>query len=496
MFITLSRRNTSLDQPAASADRVAREGRGRRSSPREPVPSRSPRGADAAYRRQPAGPRRRTHAHDRRRRPHRGVGAAGGERRRAGLPARPGRLDEPSADQRRRLGRHRPPADRAGRQRARVLRADDDRPRQLDDRRRGRRRRGRGRRARHPRECARRDQRDAAPRRRRHPRHRAPDGPVRGEPARPAARRHRVARAQRKRGNHRVCPAAERDSRGRAASDRRRCPHRRCRPRSWSRSGSAPRPRRRSSRRSTTGSAPRPACRVASRVRRLRRRHRHRHPLSATSRRTRRSRQPPPQRRLRLRLCHRCRPGPTTPAAETRDEPLPTRPTREAVDGQPGSRPDPLPDRKFEPLSSPLSSPLPTAASYAAAAQAPPPASSAADQRTERPTFPPLQDSEAEADTPIFRAVRSAWLSANATMESWRYSEIEAGWAEADRVEATEAPVNDAGLPTRRPGTPPRSRRRRQAGDGRRPRSRGHSVAARRTRSGGVPRPCGGHHRP
>ena len=79
---------------------------------------------------------------------------------------------------------------------------------------------------------------------------------------------------------------------------------------------------------------------------------------------------------------------------------------------------------------------------------------SASDRRdVDRPAFPPLEDSEAEADTPIFRAVRSAWLSANATMESWRYSEIEAGWAEADRVEATEAPVNDAGLPTRRPGT-------------------------------------------
>jgi hypothetical protein len=38
-------------------------------------------------------------------------------------------------------------------------------------------------------------------------------------------------------------------------------------------------------------------------------------------------------------------------------------------------------------------------------------------------------------------------------MESWRYSEIEAGWAEADRVAETDTPVNDAGLPTRRPGT-------------------------------------------
>jgi hypothetical protein len=38
-------------------------------------------------------------------------------------------------------------------------------------------------------------------------------------------------------------------------------------------------------------------------------------------------------------------------------------------------------------------------------------------------------------------------------MESWKYSEVEAGWAEADRVAETEAPVNAAGLPTRRPGT-------------------------------------------
>jgi signal transduction histidine kinase len=95
-----------------------------------------------------------------------------------------------------------------------------------------------------------------------------------------------------------------------------------------------------------------------------------------------------------------------------------------------------------------------TAAAYAAVSEAPLSTASASDHLTgDRAPFPPLEDSEAEADTPIFRAVRSAWLSANATMESWKYSEIEAGWAEADRVAETEAPVNAAGLPTRRPGS-------------------------------------------
>jgi signal transduction histidine kinase len=99
--------------------------------------------------------------------------------------------------------------------------------------------------------------------------------------------------------------------------------------------------------------------------------------------------------------------------------------------------------------------PPPTAASYAAASQAPSTASRSDQLSAERPAFPPLPDSEAEADTPIFKALRSAWLSADATEDAWRSSEVEAGWDRADRVAAslTEAPVNEAGLPTRRPGT-------------------------------------------
>ena len=67
----------------------------------------------------------------------------------------------------------------------------------------------------------------------------------------------------------------------------------------------------------------------------------------------------------------------------------------------------------------------------------------------------PLAYSDPGSDTPIFRALRSAWLSAHATDDSWRSSEVEAGWAQADRVaeSVTEAPVNEVGLPVRRPGT-------------------------------------------
>ena len=62
---------------------------------------------------------------------------------------------------------------------------------------------------------------------------------------------------------------------------------------------------------------------------------------------------------------------------------------------------------------------------------------------------------EAGGDTPIFKALRSAWLSSHAGDESWRSSEVEAGWERADRVAeaVTEAPVNEAGLPVRRPGS-------------------------------------------
>ncbi|HEX6876658.1 MAG TPA: ATP-binding protein [Nocardioidaceae bacterium] len=58
-------------------------------------------------------------------------------------------------------------------------------------------------------------------------------------------------------------------------------------------------------------------------------------------------------------------------------------------------------------------------------------------------------------DTPIFRSLRSAWLSSGDDTQPWRTSEIEAGWEMADQVAATpaEPEVSESGLPVRRPGS-------------------------------------------
>ena len=60
-----------------------------------------------------------------------------------------------------------------------------------------------------------------------------------------------------------------------------------------------------------------------------------------------------------------------------------------------------------------------------------------------------------ETDTPIFKAMRSAWLSANGSDQPWQSSEVEAGWNRADRVAdaPSERRVTAAGLPARRPGS-------------------------------------------
>ncbi|HEY0772581.1 MAG TPA: ATP-binding protein, partial [Nocardioidaceae bacterium] len=58
-------------------------------------------------------------------------------------------------------------------------------------------------------------------------------------------------------------------------------------------------------------------------------------------------------------------------------------------------------------------------------------------------------------DTPIFRSLRSAWLSPADEAQPWRTSEIEEGWEMADQVAETpaEPEVSESGLPLRRPGT-------------------------------------------
>ena len=66
------------------------------------------------------------------------------------------------------------------------------------------------------------------------------------------------------------------------------------------------------------------------------------------------------------------------------------------------------------------------------------------------PTFAP----EEELETPIFRSLRSGWLTADPTAGPWASTEIEEGWERAKSVVTTpvEAPVTPVGLPVRRPG--------------------------------------------
>ena len=68
----------------------------------------------------------------------------------------------------------------------------------------------------------------------------------------------------------------------------------------------------------------------------------------------------------------------------------------------------------------------------------------------------PFEDKgEAETDTPIFKAMRSAWLTSNGGDQPWQSSEVEEGWTRADSVAdaPTERRVTPAGLPARRPGS-------------------------------------------
>jgi signal transduction histidine kinase len=58
-----------------------------------------------------------------------------------------------------------------------------------------------------------------------------------------------------------------------------------------------------------------------------------------------------------------------------------------------------------------------------------------------------------EDETPIFRTLRSNWLTSGADDDTWTTSEIEAGWEAAEQVaEAPTLQVSESGLPMRRPG--------------------------------------------
>jgi signal transduction histidine kinase len=93
------------------------------------------------------------------------------------------------------------------------------------------------------------------------------------------------------------------------------------------------------------------------------------------------------------------------------------------------------------------------AESWVAAAQAaptPPPAPVTAydllDSRSPMPE--PTED-----ETPIFRTLRSNWLTSGAAEDTWTTSEIEVGWEAAEQVaEAPALQLSESGLPMRRPG--------------------------------------------
>jgi hypothetical protein len=92
------------------------------------------------------------------------------------------------------------------------------------------------------------------------------------------------------------------------------------------------------------------------------------------------------------------------------------------------------------------------AGSWVAAAPAtaiPLPAATAYDLLDSRSPLPePTED-----ETPIFRTLRSNWLTAGADDDTWTTSEIEAGWEAAEQVaEAPALQLRESGLPMRRPG--------------------------------------------
>ncbi len=70
----------------------------------------------------------------------------------------------------------------------------------------------------------------------------------------------------------------------------------------------------------------------------------------------------------------------------------------------------------------------------------------------DRPAVPTPASME-DDETPIFRSLRSNWLTADTGERPWANTEVDAGWDAADRVEAAPPTRRtEAGLPMRRPG--------------------------------------------
>ncbi len=150
--------------------------------------------------------------------------------------------------------------------------------------------------------------------------------------------------------------------------------------------------------------------------------------------------------------------------AEAATEPLEAVAERAAV-------PETTTDRPVDPAPALADVPAPALADVPAPAPVDVPVATAAPEPAEpvdvrEPTPAPLaangaldgdwtDPGEAGFDTPIFRLLRSAWLSPGNDAQPWRTSEIEAGWEMADQVAETpaEPEVSQSGLPVRRPGS-------------------------------------------
>ncbi|HEU0042786.1 MAG TPA: hypothetical protein VFQ15_10585, partial [Jiangellaceae bacterium] len=109
------------------------------------------------------------------------------------------------------------------------------------------------------------------------------------------------------------------------------------------------------------------------------------------------------------------------------------------------------------PLRTPVAPPAPTAAPQAPASNGSlpvrqPAGVAAGGDALDQSTAVELED---DSETPIFKAMQSAWLSTGGSNLPWSSSEVEAGWDRADHVAdaPVEVEVNASGLPVRRPGT-------------------------------------------
>ena len=169
-----------------------------------------------------------------------------------------------------------------------------------------------------------------------------------------------------------------------------------------------------------------------------------------------------------------------SPASLSADAPpLPLREPQPVVDPEAIPEPEPVSARPPEPVAErplapvpdtqPLPQPAPVAepalvAAIAVPEPVPEPVPVAvsvvepAPQERPDPLAAPVSSldrtSDDDTDSPIFRSMRSAWLTANGESEPWTTSEVEAGWDVADQVVSTPAvqELTPAGLPQRRPG--------------------------------------------